>query len=50
MNCLDSLSKTKIIVEDWRRTYNEFRPHTALKALTPVAYARQHQPKLAVVQ
>lgn len=52
----DSLSEAKVIIEDWRKMYNEFRPHTALKGLTPVEYARQHQPigtgipTLAVVQ
>jgi putative transposase len=43
-NYFDSLSEAKIIVEDWRKTYNEFRPHRTLKGLTPVEYARQHQP------
>lgn len=39
----DSLSEAKVIIEDWRKMYNEFRPHTTLKGLTPVEYARQYQ-------
>ena len=52
----DSLSEARMIIEDWRKMYNEFRPHTALKGLTPAEYAKQHQlngtgnSNLAVVQ
>ena len=52
----DSLSEARVIVEDWRKVYNEFRPHTTLKGLTPAEFAKQHQPistantNLAVVQ
>jgi len=31
-------------IEDWRRDYNETRPHMALSGLTPSAFAQQpHQ-------
>ena len=44
------LPQAKVIVEDWRMEYNTFRPHSALRGLTPVEFAKswaeQHQPEL----
>ena len=37
----DSISETKMRVEDWRKMYNEFRPHRTLKGLTPNVFAGQ---------
>ncbi|HEV2810678.1 MAG TPA: integrase core domain-containing protein, partial [Acidimicrobiales bacterium] len=34
---------------DWRREYNDYRPHSALGMLTPAEFARQwrtNQPQL----
>jgi len=39
----DSISEAKILVEDWRTKYNEFRPHRSLKGLTPKDFADQFQ-------
>jgi len=36
-----SLTHAKVIIEAWRREYNEERPKKALGGLTPSAYARQ---------
>jgi len=30
----------KVVIEDWRRSYNEVRPHSSLKNLTPSEYAQ----------
>jgi putative transposase len=30
----------KVVIEDWRRSYNEVRPHSSLQNLTPSEYAR----------
>jgi len=30
----------KVVIEDWRRSYNEVRPHSSLQNLTPAEYAR----------
>ena len=30
----------KVAIEDWRQSYNEVRPHSILKNLTPEEYAR----------
>jgi putative transposase len=34
-----SLAEAKVIVEDWRRSYNEHRPHSSLSYQTPAAFA-----------
>ena len=34
-----SVREAKLIVESWRREYNEERPHGALDQITPAAYA-----------
>ena len=34
-----TLREAQIIIESWRRQYNESRPHTALGWLTPREYA-----------
>ena len=47
--CLDmhwflSLKHARRVLEEYRRDYNERRPHSALNYLTPAEFARQHQP------
>ena len=32
---------TQVVIETWRREYNEERPKKGLGGLTPTAYARQ---------
>jgi transposase InsO family protein len=32
----------KVSIEQWRRHYNEVRPHSSLKYLTPVAFKAKH--------
>ena len=41
----DSISEAKVLVEDWRKMYNEFRPHRTLKGLTPRDFARKYKIK-----
>ncbi len=36
-----SMADARERIEQWRRDYNETRPHTALGGLTPNAFARQ---------
>jgi transposase InsO family protein len=37
----------KIVIESWRRHYNEVRPHSSLGNLTPVQFKQQlSQPRL----
>jgi putative transposase len=38
-NCFISLSHTRSVIEEWRRDYNEIRPHSSLKGATPKEYA-----------
>lgn len=40
-HCFITLDHAKILIEAWRREYNEERPKKALQGLTPSAYARQ---------
>jgi putative transposase len=45
----DTLLKAQVLAADWRREYNEYRPHSAVGMLTPVEFARQwrtNQPQL----
>ena len=39
----ESLAEAKAMVEAWRRDYNEVRPHSALKDLTPAEFARHER-------
>lgn len=39
-----SLDDAKRTIEDWRRDYNEFRPHSSLGGLTPAEYAEGASP------
>lgn len=43
-----NLLEAKVLVEEWRRQYNEQRPHSALGYQTPRQYARQFNSKLRV--
>jgi len=36
-----SLAEARAVVEAWCRDYNESRPHTALRNLTPAAFSRE---------
>jgi len=33
-------------IEQWRREYNEVRPHSSIAYLTPAAFVRQNQQPL----
>lgn len=41
----DSISEAKMIIEEWRKEYNEFRPHSTLKGLTPKDFLEQFKSK-----
>ncbi len=45
-NLFSTLSEARHIIEDWRRHYNAFRPHSALNWLTPDEFATGEQPVL----
>jgi putative transposase len=42
-NVFETLAEAKVLIEMWRKDYNEERPHSSLKGLTPEAYSRQIQ-------
>ena len=33
-------TEARIVIEDWRRHYNEVRPHSSLQYQTPAAFRR----------
>ena len=44
--CLDreqlwTLTEARVVLEDWRWTYNHVRPHRSLGYITPLAFAQQ---------
>jgi putative transposase len=41
LHWFDSIEDAKVIIEDWRRDYNESRPHMALGNIPPLAFASQ---------
>ncbi len=40
-NWFTSLAHTEVVIETWRRKYNDERPKKGLGGLTPTAYARR---------
>lgn len=38
------LTEAQVVIGDYRREYNEFRPHSRLGYLSPSSYARNHLP------
>lgn len=40
-HCFTSLDHAKVVIETWRREYNDERPKKVLGGLTPTAYAKQ---------
>jgi putative transposase len=42
MHWFVSLRDAKRTIEDWRRDYNHYRPHSSLGGLTPAEYAGRH--------
>jgi transposase InsO family protein len=48
-HCFITLTHAQVLIEAWRREYNEERPKRILGGLTPTAYARQLAMKPATV-
>jgi len=42
-----SILEARVVVEDWRREYNEYRPHSSLGYMTPVEFSRLSLPPVA---
>ena len=40
MEWFRSRTEAKVVIEDWRRSYNEVLPHSSLGKMTPGAFAR----------
>lgn len=46
LELLASLKEAQIVIENWRRTYNQTRPHSALDYQTPAAFLVQENARL----
>ncbi len=46
----NNLWEPKVVVERWRRHYNEERPHSSLKYQTPVEFRLAHLPSMATMR
>ena len=46
MEIFDTLGEAKVLVERWRRDYNQIRPHSALAYRPPAPEARWVPPPL----
>jgi putative transposase len=40
LHWFETLEEAKAIIEDWRRDYNENRPHSTLNDLAPAEFIR----------
>lgn len=40
-----TIEEAKILIEQWRKEYNNFRPHSSLNGLTPEEFTRQFEMK-----
>jgi putative transposase len=38
-----SRAEARVCIEQWRREYNEVRPHSSIAYLTPAAFVRQNR-------
>jgi putative transposase len=47
VNWFQSLNDARAKIEDWRKEYNEFRPHSSLGDLTPREFAKTRAMKVA---
>lgn len=43
-----NIPHAKDVIEEWRIDYNDVRPHSSLKDLTPSEFARNHQEEMAL--
>ncbi len=44
IEAFDSLREAKVVIEEWRNTYNQLRPHSSLGWKTPTIYAAAWKP------
>lgn len=40
-----TLEEAKVLIEEWRKEYNNFRLHSSLNSLTPEEFTRQFEMK-----
>ena len=40
-NWFETLHEARVLIEIWRKDYNELRPHGSLNGLSPAAFAKE---------
>jgi putative transposase len=46
MHWFQNRTEARVVIEQWRREYNEDRPHSSLGRLTPSEFARTQTSKI----
>jgi len=46
MEWFQNRREAKVLIEQWRREYNDVRPHSSIGYMTPTAFRRQNSPTL----
>ncbi len=49
MELFSSMKEARVIIEDWRKEYNEIRPHSSLGYLTPVEFSKNSELSIATL-
>ena len=44
-NWFETMEEAKTLIEMWRKDYNQYRPHSSLKGMTPQAFAQEANKK-----
>ena len=42
METFQNVAEARTVVENWRREYNEFRPHSSLGYMTPAEFSHRY--------
>ena len=49
MEIFSSKIEARIIIEEWRKEYNEIRPHSSLGYMTPSKFAKISKPSITTL-
>ena len=49
MELFSSMIEARVIIEDWRKEYNEIRPHSSLGYLTPDEFSKNSELSIATL-
>jgi putative transposase len=46
----NNLSHARVVIADWRRDYNEQRPHSSLGRIPPAEFAARHRKRTSTTE